>query len=454
MSRLNGLRIAPTFLMIRLLMLQLILAFGILGLSHSETTTYSYELKNKCYSKDALNALSYEKIIELIKSKNLRTIEELLPELPECFRSSYTLVHESLSLQAASPLYPRTILFSHDGKLSCTFNGHPSQKGFDSLECYQYRDKTRKFEFYEIEFPSPRNQLKEVEFSLPNMNVRKTISCTACHNQDPRPNWEPYSVWPGVYGKHSDQLKSVANAQMIPAANLAEGKNFLAFKQTMKSSSRYRFLINPIETDFAPYQGDGRFFREAGLLLSPNTRFTVLLSPLVAQRNVRLLENQPRWVAYQYLRTVARCQVSEDEKKQYPEFIYSPTPDHSRLAYDRVLKTVADAFKWAPSFRPLLANCEECDESGSYLTEHLFSYNDGLGDFNKSIASLLIEYLIETGESDLKPVYSLINIKRYGNTYDYIDRDNLLSNLRAIDTDQLKQGCDLLYDKFKKTYKK
>jgi hypothetical protein len=51
--------------------------------------------------------LAYENLLALIGEHDVRSIDELLPLLPEDYRSEYTLMHTSLSLQPATFDYPR-----------------------------------------------------------------------------------------------------------------------------------------------------------------------------------------------------------------------------------------------------------------------------------------------------------------------------------------------------------
>src|SRR4051812_43977881 len=77
--------------------------------------------------------LTYEDVVELIQKNHVLSIEQLLPKLPEEFRSNYTLMYSSRSLQDASYEHPRVIMFGNDARLTCAFNGEATQLGFDML---------------------------------------------------------------------------------------------------------------------------------------------------------------------------------------------------------------------------------------------------------------------------------------------------------------------------------
>ena len=152
------------------------------------------------------SSFKYEDLVSLIKSKKLSSVESVLPYFPESFRKNFLLIRDSLSLQKSDDLHPRAILFGQDATLTCSFGGHDSLAGFNTIECFQFRENTAKFEFHEIVFPNQENGLKDAAFSLPNRQAIGAISCSGCHSQDPRPNWEPYSRWKGAYGSFDDSF--------------------------------------------------------------------------------------------------------------------------------------------------------------------------------------------------------------------------------------------------------
>ena len=157
-------------------------------------------------SSGARAAFTYENLTELIASEKIRSVEELLPQLPQDLRSNYALMRATRSLQHADPLHPRAILFGVDASLTCTFSGVRHRAGFDLLECIQFRKKERAFDFRQIVFPMAENGLVEPAFSERNVTVNGEIHCTSCHGRDPKPLWDSYRFWPGAYGESDDDL--------------------------------------------------------------------------------------------------------------------------------------------------------------------------------------------------------------------------------------------------------
>ena len=219
-------------------------------------------------------SFKFEDLVDLIKSKHLQTLEEVLPLLPEELRSHYTLMRESRSLQAASDLDPRVIMYGRDAKLTCTFNGDSSQRGFDTLECFQFRDETSSFDFRQIQFPTDENGLLQVEYSESNRSVDKKISCTGCHMADPRPNWDSYSHWPGAYGENDD----------TPQDNFQKYSRFVAKRG---SHPRYQWLIQQDYAE-APYMAETYFDIDH----RPNLRFGEAIGRLMGLRGYRLLQTR------------------------------------------------------------------------------------------------------------------------------------------------------------------
>lgn len=75
---------------------------------------------------NALDAdMTYEDLLEFIQTNDVRTIDELLPELPAYYRSEFTLMHDSSSLQKASLELPRVIMTGPRATLIIAFTDHP-----------------------------------------------------------------------------------------------------------------------------------------------------------------------------------------------------------------------------------------------------------------------------------------------------------------------------------------
>lgn len=125
-----------------------------------------------------------------------KTIPATLEALPDIFKTNFTLVYNSPSMQGSTFQHPRAIMFNEDSSLVVTFNGDPEHRGYQHLEAVQFIKEEARWEFFDISF----------EDDTPRLSDPNPSTCLACHQYparskaDPRPNWEPYNVWPNLYG--------------------------------------------------------------------------------------------------------------------------------------------------------------------------------------------------------------------------------------------------------------
>lgn len=141
---------------------------------------------------------------QLIDSKRITTIENLLAELPSSMREDYVLMYESRSLQKADYQNPRVILHWDSARRILTFNGGPEYKGGNSVEMIQFNEAERKFEFHSLAFAEGKAPVRDQNIQV----------CSKCHREDSRPNWENYSFWPGAYGSEDDLYTAVEKAEL------------------------------------------------------------------------------------------------------------------------------------------------------------------------------------------------------------------------------------------------
>jgi mono/diheme cytochrome c family protein len=240
------------------------------------------------YKPPKYEPITYEDIKSLIETKNVKSIAELLPLLPAYYRSRFTLVQKSRSLQEASVDFPRVIMFGLDAKLMIAFNGQPGQVGYDKLEVTQFRDQGDKFEYFEIQFPEKDATGKALnELTAPQFSKVNPTKCLSCHTSDPRPNWEHYSTWPGVFMGQDDTGNvdtEYHEAQTQLPIMLAK------FPQ----HARYKYLERLKEGYDGTDSDDGRPSNK-------NISLTQSLAFLNFRRINRLLRETPYFNSYKYL---------------------------------------------------------------------------------------------------------------------------------------------------------
>lgn len=173
-------------------------------------------------------ALDFRRVIEArqiadkIQSDNPpRTVEEFLDFLPAVYRQYYVLQYRSRSRHQASPSHPRVILYGPDAKLLTAFSGKPDDPHFQKVEMIEYDAQESRFRAYEIDFTDRKPVLRQ-----------DPPECLGCHGIDLRPNWEPYSAWPGTYGSLHDRI--------LPGSE--EHGHFKKFIESFPPTARYEKL--------------------------------------------------------------------------------------------------------------------------------------------------------------------------------------------------------------------
>lgn len=94
-------------------------------------------------------------IKKVVKKKNLKSIEEIIPFLSRNLRTNYTLQHTPSSsdpLQNATHSDPRVFLFGLDAKVVITFNGNEEHKGNNTLEVLEFDELNNRFNLFELKF--------------------------------------------------------------------------------------------------------------------------------------------------------------------------------------------------------------------------------------------------------------------------------------------------------------
>jgi hypothetical protein len=222
----------------------------------------------------------------LVQANDIKSTSDLLSKLPAEMFKIPAIIFKSRSLQEASFANPRVVLFNGDASLAISFNGDPSQEGYEAIEIMNFDNDKLAFEFEEIVFEKDladrenylllQNLKQEIE-GLKDRSTRSGINpkvCLACHRENPRPNWESYPIWPGVFGQSDDNLY-VFNDQ--------ESKAATEFVRRKSENSRYKFLLFP-----------------KGYMEPSNARITFLLSQLNFKRLAKRILCHPDYNNYSY----------------------------------------------------------------------------------------------------------------------------------------------------------
>ncbi len=180
-------------------------------------------------------SFNYQALEKIIRDNDVRTVDDLLPLIPEEYRRFYLLMYESRSAQAGNtfPSSPRVILYGKDSTFMMTFTKDPKAPPAvdvaDNVETMQWNAVTKKFEFRELVFGEGKDPLE-------NPIVVNPIKCQACHGKDPRPNWDPYNTWAGSYGS----LSRLGCDTMQPGTE--ELRKYQEFMSGNRHGDRYKHL--------------------------------------------------------------------------------------------------------------------------------------------------------------------------------------------------------------------
>lgn len=211
-----------------------------------------------------VSPLSFQSLRAFIEQNNIRSIETLLPHIPDPYRKqkNYILMMDSNSRQSASESNPRVILFDNEAHFIFTFNGDASRSGFNKIETIEWDRVSKSYQFGEVEFPDATQNGGRVQFhSNPE-------TCRECHGHKPHPIWEPYFLWPGALGGNDSTVYIGSR----------EHSFYTRYKDSIANShARYRYL------DALAYsrQNDGFLERSE---TSPNEAFNERLTQTNMQR--------------------------------------------------------------------------------------------------------------------------------------------------------------------------
>src|SRR6266568_9441736 len=201
----------------------------------------------------AASAASIEKWAELaqiIESKQVTNIDDLLANLPDDYVKGYTLVYRTRALnqESVSPRRPRVLLFGQTAKLVLAYNSHSTggkaRPGDpETIETLEFNDVTGESFLREVEFDGR---------TVPNLaQVKENPDrCLACHAATSNPHvkakytvrglWDPYNSWAGVYGSLSRQDTDFNKFDTL------EFFNFQEFLTEKPKNPRYDYL--PLNT--------------------------------------------------------------------------------------------------------------------------------------------------------------------------------------------------------------
>ena len=297
------------------------------AVGYSGPTTYGYV--------EDMDGEDYFSMVKGLAAK-AGSIDRFLESLPDHLKNQHALMFDSKSVQEASYLRPRVLIFSPAAMIVMSFNGEPSQKGYEVLETIRFtRTEGRpRFILEEIVFAEDLGRRESYLRSVNEAAQLKALIdranrqgpnpplCLGCHRQDPRPNWESYPFWPGAYGQFDDrpfQPKGDGGARVLHPQTLkvinpstfndqAE-KHLPQFLAEASELPRYRHLIGldehmKLEASMGDPVVDGTRTQASFL-----ATLTARLSWLNLERVARIISEsrRPGLNAIRWLYTAQRC---------------------------------------------------------------------------------------------------------------------------------------------------
>ena len=230
----------------------------------------------KC-EKPVAGPLDYAGLRRLIESRQIASVDELLPCLPVDLRSHFTFVYESRSPEkdAVDALRPRVLIFGSDARLVLAYTGSPTARHGDQLQTMEFDEATSSFAFREIRFAEAGNTFDETP-----------TTCAECHGKDPHPIWESYDFWPGMYGSADDSV-----FRDTPEYDL-----YTRFLRSQRHAGRYAALRWPSYSKLPPYEE----LYIGTLDTAPNMQLNKLLYRYNAKRVFREIRESPHYQERKY----------------------------------------------------------------------------------------------------------------------------------------------------------
>src|SRR5690606_12920846 len=131
--------------------------------------------------------------------------------------------------------------------------------------------------------------------------------CRGCHSQEQRPNFEPYSVWPGAYGSLHDRI--------LP--NTLEHTEARAFAAYAKTHPRYQYLRQFLVDIEGVVSESTLYFVNRGVSL--NAYFGILQSNFMRHRMARSMALSRDHDQYRYAITAALVGCEEEPRSYIPD---------------------------------------------------------------------------------------------------------------------------------------
>lgn len=216
--------------------------------------------------------LSADGIIDFLEEQMNPSVDNFLAALPPSMKENFVLMHESRSLQRATPQQPRQILFGSDARFLLAVSGVPEDPRYKEIEFAEFEPATGRYHFGVISFSDSAKPKVTKDVAL----------CQNCHGSLPHPVWAPYPDWQGAYGNDRGVIEGTLK------------QNFAAFLASAPTTPHYQHLRFRKTADGSTFLLPTRYYPY------PNTDFNHELGNTVALGTVTRMRMSPdykRWSA-------------------------------------------------------------------------------------------------------------------------------------------------------------
>jgi len=234
---------------------------------------------------DGSAPFTFKSLMDLIQSNQVNSVDQLLPLLPQSYRSNFALMFKSGSLQTATPTSPRVIAYGDTFPVESIFHGKNTDRlylGFqtdtgigtklpNSLEVIEWIPEQNKYQFYQLDFPLTSSKVE--------VNPAK---CSECHGTPLRPNWTAYPRWDGALGNSNALSGNFGDDSFLTQEQVNS-----AVEPLKKNNDRLKSF-------------DLSAFEILGKIELPNANMSGKIGSQLQVRNVDVIRNSPAYAQFKY----------------------------------------------------------------------------------------------------------------------------------------------------------
>lgn len=296
----------------------------------------------KCPPVSKIDSRDIVGIQNYLSINNFGSIDCFLSALPKDIRAFRTYFKDSLSMQAASVTHPRALVGAPDGGFFLTFNGHPSQQGYNEIEVIALDKNVNPTKWVTAVI---RQENGELHFQK---NVKK---CSACHGNPIKPIWGVYPSWPNAFGSIDDWLPDPANlgkkskfyeedivgndygdsgnseprlSQDEIELAIRESNQFRAFREKAKLHPRYSALERASDNN-SPVYPYTEIYRNRNNAFRPNLTIGSVMTVRQSEILVNRLKKNPVYLSYKnslfHYYKCSKTGSSDDHNKMIHSFL-------------------------------------------------------------------------------------------------------------------------------------